>query len=140
MSLHTLANCTMPDTRTMTGVTNSTNCDYAFDYNTGCGVSPRRGADSYGAAFNAAGGGWYVMQRGAATGIRGWFWSRRDEANVPLVVRDPAAAALWGVSPDESWGEPYAYFPMGENCDYDAHFGEEMFTFDLTFCVRVRAT
>ena len=34
MSLHTLANCTMPDTRTMTGITNATNCDYAFDYNT----------------------------------------------------------------------------------------------------------
>jgi len=31
---------------------------------------------------------------------------------------------------------PTAYFPTGENCGYEEHFGAHMLIFGLTFCVR----
>lgn len=133
MSLHTTANCTMPSTRSMTGSATSTDCNAADNSNQGCGVS---GVPlSYGADFNAAGGGWFAMQRGAATGIRAWFWSREGADDVPIAVRYPLVGAVTGVSPDESWGEPYAVFPMGAACNYTEHFNAHQFVFDLTFCV-----
>ncbi|EPT04508.1 hypothetical protein FOMPIDRAFT_131833 [Fomitopsis schrenkii] len=133
MSLHTSANCTMPSTaRTMSGSATSTICDAAYNSNQGCGVA---GVPlSYGADLNAAGGGWFAMQRGAATGIRAWFWSREAAGSVPLAVRYPLLAAVTGVAPDDSWGEPYAAFPMGAACNYTEHFNAHQFVFDLTFC------
>lgn len=133
MSLHTSPNCTMPTTRAMTGSVTSTICDADYNSNQGCGVS---GVPlSYGADFNAAGGGWFVMQRGATTGIRAWFWSREAADSVPIAVRYPLVAAVTGVHPDDSWGEPYATFPMGAACNYAEHFNAHQFVFDLTFCV-----
>ena len=134
MSLHTTANCTMPsDERSMTGSATSTDCNAADNSNQGCGVS---GVPlSYGADFNGAGGGWFAMQRGAATGIRAWFWSRDAADSAPLAVRYPLVGAVTGVSPDDSWGEPYAAFPMGSACNYTEHFNAHQFVFDLTFCV-----
>ena len=38
------------------------------------------------------------------------------------------------VDPD-LWGPPTAYFPTGENCGYEEHFGVHVFISDLTFCV-----
>ncbi|TFY61205.1 hypothetical protein EVJ58_g4670 [Rhodofomes roseus] len=132
MSLHTSPNCTMPATRTMSGGVTSTICDADYNSNQGCGVS---GAPlSYGADFNGAAGGWFAVQRGAATGIRAWFWSRQDAASVPLAVQYPLVAAITGVSPDASWGEPYAVFPMDAECNYEEHFNAHQFVFDLTFC------
>ncbi|KAH9935668.1 concanavalin A-like lectin/glucanase domain-containing protein [Fomitopsis serialis] len=132
MSLHTSPGCTMPATRTMSGSVTSTICDADYNSNQGCGVS---GAPlSYGADFNGAGGGWFAVERGNATGIRAWFWSREDVASVPLAVRYPLVAAVAGVSPDASWGEPYAVFPMSAECGYEEHFNAHQFVFDLTFC------
>lgn len=74
VSLHTTANCTMPENRTQTGTTVTTDCWNATDSNAGCGVQSTE-ADSYGPAFNAAGGGWYAFER-SQTGISVWHWGR----------------------------------------------------------------
>ncbi len=74
MTLHTGANCNMPASRTMTGVSTATNCDVNTDGNTGCGVQATS-ANNYGPSFNANGGGWYAMER-TNTFIKVWFWPR----------------------------------------------------------------
>ncbi|KZT66400.1 glycoside hydrolase family 16 protein [Daedalea quercina L-15889] len=139
MSLHTSPNCTMPapgPARTMTGTATSTICDADHADNEGCGVAGP--ALSYAADFNAAGGGWFAVQRGPTTGIRAWFWSRQDAAAaaVPAAVRFPLVAAAAGLTPDgdAAWGEPYAVFPTGAACGYAEHFDAHQFVFDLTFC------
>ena len=74
MTLHTTANCTMPTTRAQTGATLTTDCDALVNDNVGCSVSGVV-ANSYGPSFNAAGGGWYVLER-TNEGLSIWFWSR----------------------------------------------------------------
>lgn len=51
-------------------------CDVNTDGNSGCGVQAA-GADSFGPAFNSAGGGFYAMER-TTDFIKIWFWSRGD--------------------------------------------------------------
>lgn len=114
----------------------STNCDANVNYNQGCGVQGETG--SYGAPFNAAGGGWYVMARTAEDGIRVWFWARGDPTVPPEVLYAPALDILGTtISPNPTWGAPVASFPMGPLCDYATHFNAHQFVFDLTFCVSV---
>jgi len=131
MSLHTLPSCVMPaqPARAHTGSTLSTNCDTRVNYNQGCGVGGP--PVSYGAQLNARGGGWFVMARSKEDGIRGWFWGR-DDPGVPQEVR--GGEETREVSPSPAWGLPVAHFPMGRECDYESHFNEHMFVFDLTFC------
>jgi hypothetical protein len=93
-SQHTRPKCTMPNNRQMKGYAftprmsadiltigcsprtpTSTNCDTSVNYNEGCGVSFSE-KKSYGASFNKAGGGYYVMQRTKQHGAQVWFWSR----------------------------------------------------------------
>lgn len=126
VSLHTLPNCTMPQTRLQTGTTASTNCDSNFNFNEGCGTQVPSSL-SYGQGFNSNGGGFYALERNKDDGIKVWFWPRSGP--VPLDVScnedtvDPGA-----------WGIPVAYFPTGKNCSYKKHFGANMLVFDLTFC------
>ena len=65
----------------------STNCDANANFNQGCGVQFSTPA-SYGSAFNAAGGGFFVLVRSRAfsPGVSIWFWAR-DDPRVPLEVR-----------------------------------------------------
>jgi len=126
ISLHTLPNCTMPQTRLQTGTTVSTNCDVAYNYNQGCGTQVPQPI-SYGKGFNSIGGGFYAVARSKESGIKVWFWPRFSF--VPLDVQ-------WNedtVNPD-LWGPPTAYFPTGDNCGYVQHFNAHMLVFDLTFC------
>ncbi|KAL6305235.1 concanavalin A-like lectin/glucanase domain-containing protein [Sparassis latifolia] len=135
-SLHTTPLCTMQQQRAQTGTTSSTNCDANANFNQGCGVSFPYG--SYGAPFNAAGGGYFVVVRTQQDGVRIWFWARNDAATPAEVINPaPAALGLLGpptISPDPSWGTPSAIFPVGSTCDYDSHFNAHQFVFDLTFC------
>ena len=66
----------------------STNCDVAANGNAGCGVQSST-PNSYGKSFNAAGGGFYAMER-TSTFIKVWFWSRNDPA-VPADVKTAGA-------------------------------------------------
>jgi len=126
ISLHTLPGCTMPEERHQTGETASTNCDANFNFNQGCGTRVRR-PNSYGKDLNSVGGGFYALARDKEYGIKVWFWPRRGL--VPLDVLFDTES----VNPD-FWGIPTAYFPTGDNCNYEEHFNAHMIIFDLTFC------
>jgi len=132
ISLHTSPNCSMPQQRSETGTVTSTNCDTNVNYNQGCGVQGATG--SYGAPFNAVGGGWYAMARTAQDGIRVWFWARNDLTVPPEVRYAPPPGVPSIVTPNPTWGSPVAAFPMGPYCDYATHFNAHQFVFDLTFC------
>ncbi|KZV67886.1 glycoside hydrolase family 16 protein [Peniophora sp. CONT] len=86
-------------------------------------------APSFGAPFNAAGGGYYAMSKSRAGGINVWFWSR-DSASVPVEVKYGGDVAV----PSVSWGTPAATFPLNDNCPYNSHFDAHRMVFDLTLC------
>jgi len=63
MSLHTSPGCTQPmGGRDMKGAPVSDNCDAFVNGNQGCGVKSDT-QESFGPAFNGAGGGWYAVER-----------------------------------------------------------------------------
>ncbi|KAF8514211.1 concanavalin A-like lectin/glucanase domain-containing protein [Hysterangium stoloniferum] len=132
VSLHTTPNCTMPDDgRFMMGDSTSNNCDTQFNFNQGCGVNFTDSffSPSYGSPFNACGGGWYVMERTAESGVFVWFWSR-DDSTVPGAVKHGKDH----LRPDIfTWGLPMASFPFTETCSSD-HFNAHQIIFDDTFC------
>ncbi|KAI5114680.1 hypothetical protein M0805_001573, partial [Coniferiporia weirii] len=93
--------------------------------NAGCAVQNNK-ANNYGPAFNAAGGGWYAMER-TNSFIRVFFWSR-DDPSVPSGVSSGAETI-----DTDNWGEPYALFPNTQ-CDPASHFGPNNIIINLTFC------
>lgn len=103
----------------------TTDCVSTPTANSGCGVqSPD--ANSFGPKFNAAGGGYYAMER-TTTGIRVWFWPRGSTSI-------PAALTSGATSIDTSiWGEATAYFP-NTDCDIESTFGSLNIIINLTFC------
>jgi len=107
----------------------STNCDTNFNFNQGCGTQVRT-PGSYGEDFDAIKGGFYALARSKEYGIKVWFWPRAS----PLVPSDVRRDC--GTARPDSWGPPTAYFPTGDNCEYEEHFDAHMMVFDLTFCVR----
>lgn len=124
MTLHTGANCNMPASRAMTGTATATNCDVNTDGNTGCGVQAPT-ANSYGPSFNAAGGGFYAMER-TNDFVKVWFWPRNSNA--------PSDATSGGSTIDtDAWGTPTALFPNTQ-CDIGGHFGPNNIIINLTFC------
>lgn len=134
-TLHTTSNCTMPPDlwrEPQLGATATTNCDAAVNYNAGCGVTFNDTSTSYGAGFNQAGGGFFVMYR-ASDSVKIWFFSREDE-DIPDVIRNGPQCDE-PVYPDATWGAPDANFPFyPQYCDYDTHFNAHEMVFDLTFC------
>jgi len=114
----------------------SNNCDVdaSGQYsNQGCSVLGEQG--SYGAAFNAAKGGLFVLE-----------WSVKDEAGGHALDTPHIAAWFFPRSalplpyfsgdkaPDtKDFPKPYAYFPLGDNCD-PSHFKQERIVFDTTLC------
>ncbi|KAF8264596.1 concanavalin A-like lectin/glucanase domain-containing protein [Lactarius quietus] len=129
-TLHTTPNCTMPPDQwrePQTGETANTNCDTSVNFNSGCGVifsDPSPSCTSYGAPFNQAGGGYFVMYR-ATDSVKIWFFPR--DGYVPEFGQP--------IYPDFTWGSPAANFPFyPQYCDYDTHFNAHEMVFDLTFC------
>ena len=106
--------------------------------NQGCGVSFTEDRSSYGQRFNQVGGGYYVMSRTRQEGIKIWFWARGDPDTPPEILGDSGLdlfCGFGGISSTSGWGQPSAFFPVGDTCDYDSHFNAHMMVFDLTFCV-----
>ncbi|TFK92165.1 glycoside hydrolase family 16 protein [Polyporus arcularius HHB13444] len=125
-TLHTSANCAQPAVgRAMSGLPVTNNCDVAANGNAGCGVQATA-PNSYGKSFNAAGGGFYAMER-TTSFIKVWFWSRNDPA-VPADVKTAGA----NVNTD-AWGTPSALF-VPDTCDIPSHFGAHNIIINLTFC------
>ncbi|KAI9826633.1 MAG: hypothetical protein M1832_006229 [Thelocarpon impressellum] len=103
-----------------TGNQTTTNCQAMINDNVGCSVKDLR-PTSYGAGFNANGGGVYAMEW-TSKRIAVWFFPRGDiPANVVSAAPDPA-----------TWGTPAANF--AGPCDIDSHFKENRIIFDTTFC------
>ncbi|WVR03651.1 hypothetical protein IAU60_000646 [Kwoniella sp. DSM 27419] len=123
-TLHTTEGCSMPRGINATGIQGNLQCASSNGDNTGCGVRDQR-ARSFGAEFNANGGGVYAMER-ANTGIRMWFWPRHTR--MPKDIRTVAHH----VDPS-SWGIPFASFPS-TSCDIPSHFSQHRIVWDLTFC------
>lgn len=87
MTLHTSTGCTVPAERNQTGISAQLDCDVAINGNNGCNVKAPTN-DSYGPAFNTAGGGFYAMER-TNEAIKVWFWTR-NAPDVPADVRSGA--------------------------------------------------
>ncbi|KAG5652388.1 hypothetical protein H0H81_005184 [Sphagnurus paluster] len=124
-TLHTSAGCVMPANRVQTGTNTQLQCDVGLNFNAGCGVQFKQ-AESFGPAFNRAGGGWYAMER-TPTFIKVWFWSRNDRS-LPADLRNPGP----GVNTD-SWGTPAAFFP-NTSCDLNRFFNQHNIIINLTLC------
>ena len=109
----------------MTGTPTGDNCDVDATGNSGCGVTSND-ASSYGPTFNAAGGGFYAMERSDA-GVKVWFWSR-NSGSIPSDVLNGATSV-----DTDNWGTPFADFPSA-SCDMSSHFGPHNIIINLTFC------
>ncbi|KAM0750678.1 hypothetical protein T439DRAFT_342968 [Meredithblackwellia eburnea MCA 4105] len=125
-ALHTTNGCTASGTSsTMSGTLSYSNCSSSANSNSGCTISETK-ADSYGSAFNAAGGGVFVTEF-ATTGISIWFFSR---ANVPSDLLTSNSSAVPSPS---NWGTPSAYYPSS-SCDIATHFANQQLILDITLC------
>ncbi|KAI0757797.1 laminarinase [Daedaleopsis nitida] len=125
VTLHTNTGCTMPQVRVQSGNAEGDNCDVAATNNAGCGVQVSN-SNGYGPAFNAAGGGFYAMERTDAF-VKVWFWSRGDP-DIPQDVLNGAS----DINTD-NWDTPSAFFP-NTSCDIDEHFGPHNLIINLTLC------
>lgn len=114
-TLHTTPGCKLRTPMLATGRVLATNCDTSVNYNEGCGVEMNT-TTSYGAGFNAVGGGVYGMlvfqklrmfhstQRfwtamyWNSGAIRVWNWPR---ARIPADIKN-------GVPKPWTWGKPAA--------------------------------
>jgi len=124
-TLHTSEGCVMKESN-FTGTWGmfnatkpSTNC-VNNGYYYGCSILAESG--SYGSPFNKAGGGVYAAEW-TESYIRAYFFPRGSiPKDLPTDSPNP-----------DSWGMPYAYFELGEDCNPD-HFKNMSMIFDLTFC------
>ncbi|KAL4802665.1 concanavalin A-like lectin/glucanase domain-containing protein [Aspergillus unguis] len=122
MTLHTNEGCTI-DSSGFSGTLLTSNCDVnaaGQADNAGCGIQ-HTDSNSYGAGFNAAGGGVYATQW-TDEAISIWFFPRSSiPGDISSGNPDPSA-----------WGTPAARF--AGSCDIPAHFSDMQIIFDITFC------
>lgn len=120
MTLHTSSGCSMDVKRKETGKAIHSSCVNSTNANAGCGVHGH--SESYGAGFNAAGGGVMAMELRSA-GIRIWQFGR---GAIPSDISSG--------SPDPStWSEAAADFP-NTDCDIDSHFKNQSIVVNIDLC------
>jgi len=88
--------------------------------NQGCSINGL--PNTYGAPFNAQGGGVYVTEWNS-TLIRMYFFPR---GSIPADITS-------GHPVPDSWGVPYAFFTLGSQCPAN-HFHDHVVVINLTFC------
>ncbi|GAA5968833.1 hypothetical protein JCM21900_001792 [Sporobolomyces salmonicolor] len=116
-TLHTAAGCVRNTATPETGDTQGASADcYAYSGSSGCTVFDYD-PTSYGAGFNAAGGGVFALQF-AETGISIWRWPR---SSIPSDVNN-------GAPRPRTWGTPVAAWD-GSTCDTRTYFQDLMLTF-----------
>ena len=125
MTLHTNAGCSVWNQGSLARQ-NTTNCDTnapGQKKNAGCAYMSSD-STSYGAGFNAVGGGVYATEW-TSEAIAIWYFPR---SKIP--------ADIASKNPDPSkWGTPMAHFCGGNGyCDIDQHFQNMNIIFDTTFC------
>jgi len=131
-TLHTSSGCDMSaeDKNSFTGQwglgsdgSPATNCfvQAPREYpNQGCGIVA--GSGTYGAPFNSAGGGVYVLEW-TGTYIQAFFFPRNG---IPADIKA-------GNPQPQNWGKPYAFFQLGTHCP-NVHFEQAAMVINLTFC------
>ncbi|KAF2758285.1 hypothetical protein EJ05DRAFT_439142 [Pseudovirgaria hyperparasitica] len=137
VTLHTTPGCSISTDngggKAFSGTVVTDNCDVNAEgqgKNVGCSIymanstGPSDPLANYGTAFNANGGGIYVLEWGTS-GISAWFFSRSQASTFP--------PSLLGQTPDPTeFGTPVALF-KGE-CDYASHFRKLRIIINTTFC------
>lgn len=94
----------------------------------GCAVREKK-ANSYGQAFNEAGGGVFALQM-APSGFYIWFWSRDD---VPDSISGADSKSTMDTTKD--WGTPSAAYPSsGCNDTLWQYFAPQQLVLDITLC------
>jgi hypothetical protein len=127
MALHTTEGCTMENVRRqLTGTPGQADCHNATNHNTGCTVTGP--PSTYGADFNAGGGG-IVALEWRTEGIRVWVF-RRDDQEAAVKTMPGTGSPV----PDPStWGLPLADFPA-TRCDVDRHFRNQSIVVNIDLC------
>ncbi|KAF8238374.1 hypothetical protein L208DRAFT_1242607 [Tricholoma matsutake] len=125
-TLHTNPGCTMSSTNSASlsisgNALGGTDCSATNTGNTGCGIRASTN-NSFGAGFNANGGGVYAMQWDGS-GISIFFFPRGTEPS------DIAA----GAPHPENWGAAQARWPAS-GCDPFKFFNSQNAIFDTTLC------
>ncbi|BGP48262.1 hypothetical protein JCM10450v2_004134 [Rhodotorula kratochvilovae] len=120
-TLHTAQGCTLDPSGSYTGSNAASSADcYAYGASSGCGIQDTEG--SYGAEFNAQGGGVFAVQF-LSSGIS---IHRFPRANIPEDI-------LAGEPDPSGWGTPVAHFGGG-TCDVGTYFKDLWMAFDITTC------
>ncbi|KZT06218.1 glycoside hydrolase family 16 protein [Laetiporus sulphureus 93-53] len=126
VTLHTNTGCSLPTNNTaqldITGtLVSGTDCSVSGTGDSGCGVRATQ-TDSFGAPFNAVGGGVYAMNWDDA-GITVHFFNR---SAIPADITT-------GAPQPTSWGTPIANFPSS-SCNSTEFFYDHSAIFDTTLC------
>ncbi|PCH33233.1 glycoside hydrolase family 16 protein [Wolfiporia cocos MD-104 SS10] len=126
VTLHTNTGCTLPSsnpaTLAISGTLVSTaDCSVAGTGDTGCGIRANQ-TNSFGAAFNAIGGGVYAM-KWDNSGITVHFFER---SAIPADITT-------GAPQPSGWGMAIANFPAS-TCDPSKFFYNHSAIFDTTLC------
>ncbi|KZT63752.1 glycoside hydrolase family 16 protein [Daedalea quercina L-15889] len=121
ITLHSGADCTLNSTANTTGHILGTECTSSADADSGCAYQ-QDDTTSFGAGFNAAGGGVYAHLWNS-DGITVWFFSR-----------DSIPSDITSQNPDPTtWGTAAAIFPS-TGCDISSHFYDHAIVLDTTIC------
>ncbi|KPI45321.1 uncharacterized protein AB675_2577 [Cyphellophora attinorum] len=123
MAVHTGPGCSISASSQQSGTLQYPNCDVnaaGQPGNSGCSIKTSD-TTTYGAGFNAAGGGVYAMEMKAST-VRIWSFTR---ANIPADIKA-------GVPNPDSWARPLAVF--GAPCNTSNFIRQQQIVFDITFC------
>ncbi|KAF9527404.1 concanavalin A-like lectin/glucanase domain-containing protein [Crepidotus variabilis] len=126
MALHTRSGClnVPPAPGAQIGQTGPLNCTAA----SGCTVVETK-PNSYGQAFNQAGGGVFATQFDV-TGVFIWFWSR---PNIPASIQ-AAASSTGPFTSLADWGVPSASYPSTGSCNTSEYFVAQNLVLDITLC------
>jgi len=117
-TLHTSYGCTNSQNFTLySGIPTGAGDDCN---NNGCGIVAEHG--TFGAPFNKAQGGVFALEW-TENYIQNFFWEREY---VPMGI-------LLDTPDPSNWGEPYAYFELGESCP-SSHFYEHTMVINTNFC------
>ncbi|KAL1736010.1 glycoside hydrolase family 16 protein [Schizophyllum commune] len=124
MALHSTEGCFQSNNSGGTGQTLERDCSTP----TGCAVRENKN-DSYGQAFNEAGGGVFALQM-AQSGFYIWFWSRDD---IPDSISGANSQSTMDTTKD--WGTPSASYPAsGCNDTLWKYFAPQQLVLDITLC------
>ncbi|KAF8600516.1 hypothetical protein BDV93DRAFT_447343 [Ceratobasidium sp. AG-I] len=122
VTFHTDAGCTITNPQNFTGELVDSNCDVTGNSgNAGCGLI-NDSAASFGAPFNAVGGGVFAS-RWDSSGIYVWFFHR---STIPHDITQNTP------NPD-NWGEPTALL-SNTSCPPQAHFWDHQIVLNIDIC------